>query len=77
MSYEQIQQYLDRVIPNKNIPCAIRVKGLFQYLKVRSVSKQNQPYLRLSEVVKTSLSLSYAMSKALSSDFACLTTCKE
>jgi acetolactate decarboxylase len=52
MNYEQIQQYLDRVISTKNIPCAIRVKGLFQYLKVRSVSKQNQPYLRLNEVVK-------------------------
>lgn len=53
MNYEQMQQYLDRILPTKNIPCAIKIKGLFQYIKVRSVPKQNLPYPRLSEVVKT------------------------
>lgn len=52
MNYEQMQQYLDRVLPTKNIPFAIRIKGVFQYLKVRSVPKQNLPYPRLSDVVK-------------------------
>lgn len=53
MNYEQMQQYLDRILPTKNIPYAIKLKGLFQYLKVRSVPKQNPPYPRLSDVVKT------------------------
>lgn len=53
MNYEQIQQYLDRILPTKNVPCAIRIKGLFQHLKVRSVPKQTPPYLRLNDVVKT------------------------
>lgn len=52
MNYQQMQQYLDQVLPTKNLPCAIRIKGLFQYLKVRSVPKQNPPYPRLNEVVK-------------------------
>ena len=36
-----------------NLPIAIRVRGLFSRLKVRSVPRQNKPYRALSEVVKT------------------------
>lgn len=52
MNYEQMQQYLDRTLTTRNIPCAIRVKGLFQHLKVRSVPEQAPPYPRLNDVVK-------------------------
>jgi acetolactate decarboxylase len=52
MNYEQLQQYLDRVLPTKNIPCAIRIKGFFQSIKVRSVPKQTLPYPHLNDVVK-------------------------
>lgn len=53
MNYEQMQQYLDQVLPTKNIPFAVKIKGVFLYLKLRSVPKQASPYPRLNDVVKT------------------------
>jgi acetolactate decarboxylase len=40
-------------IPNKNLPCAIKIKGSFPYVKTRSVPAQKKPYKTLAQVVKT------------------------
>jgi acetolactate decarboxylase len=40
------------LFPTKNILYAIRIDGMFRYLKTRSVPKQGKPYPRLAEVVK-------------------------
>ncbi|MCP6759065.1 MAG: acetolactate decarboxylase [Fischerella sp. CENA71] len=52
VNYEQMQLFLDRQLPSKNYPYAIRIQGTFPYLKVRSVPKQTPPYRPLVEVVK-------------------------
>ncbi|MBD2434758.1 MULTISPECIES: acetolactate decarboxylase [Fischerella] len=52
LNYQQMQQTLDRKLPSRNYPYAIRIQGTFPYLKVRSVSKQTPPYRPLVEVVK-------------------------
>jgi len=51
-SYEQLQQAIDRMLPTKNLPWAIKVEGVFEYVKTRSVPKQSRPYPKLVEVVK-------------------------
>lgn len=51
-NYNELQQYLDTSLPTKNIIYAIRIEGLFDYIKTRSVPKQNKPYPRLVEVVE-------------------------
>lgn len=51
MNYQELQQQLDAQLPTQNLPYAIRVRGIFPYLKVRSVPKQSLPYPLLSDVV--------------------------
>lgn len=48
-----LQAYIDEQLPTKNIAYAIKIEGLFSYVKTRSVPKQNKPYPVLSEVTKT------------------------
>ncbi len=52
LSYGQLQEFLDSVIPTENIFYAIRVDGTFSYMKTRSVPAQQKPYPLLAEVVK-------------------------
>ena len=51
MNYQELQQQLDARLPTQNLPYAIRIQGIFPYLKVRSVPKQSLPYPPLSNVV--------------------------
>ena len=51
-SYEQLRGHLDNLLPTKNIFYAIKIEGVFEYIKTRSVPKQNKPYPPLVEVVK-------------------------
>jgi acetolactate decarboxylase len=52
VDYNQLKQYLDNLLPTKNIFYAIKIEGVFRYIKTRSVPKQNRPYPPLVEVVK-------------------------
>ncbi len=49
--YAGLQQFLTRQLPSLNLCYAIRVDGLFPWVKVRSVARQNRPYPPLSEAV--------------------------
>jgi acetolactate decarboxylase len=51
--YEQLTGYLDNLLPTKNIFYAIKIEGVFEYIKTRSVPKQNKPYSPLVEAVKS------------------------
>ncbi len=51
MNYQQLQQQINKKLPSANLPYAIRLKGNFPYLKVRSVPKQTPPYQPLKDVV--------------------------
>ncbi|MFB3895419.1 MAG: acetolactate decarboxylase [bacterium] len=53
MDFQQLEQYLDTIIPTPNIFYAVKIDGRFAYLKTRSVPKQTPPYLPLAEVVKS------------------------
>ena len=53
MNCTELKTYIDKHLPTKNIAYAIKVEGLFSYVKTRSVPKQNKPYPLLTEVVKT------------------------
>ncbi len=52
MDWDQLLTYLDSVLPTENIPFAIKIEGTFDYMKTRSVPRQNKPYPRLLEVLK-------------------------
>ena len=52
MDYEGLKNYLDETISDKSIFYAIKIEGTFNYIKTRSVPKQQEPYPPLVEVVK-------------------------
>lgn len=52
MDYEGLKSYLDEAIPDKGIFYAVKIEGVFPYIKTRSVPKQQEPYPPLVEVVK-------------------------
>jgi acetolactate decarboxylase len=53
MDCTELKAYIDDKLPTKNIAYAIKINGLFSYVKTRSVPKQSKPYPVLAEVVKT------------------------
>jgi acetolactate decarboxylase len=52
MDYADLCTYLDRIVGDANVCHAVRVDGLFHYVKTRSVPRQRKPYPPLVEVVK-------------------------
>jgi acetolactate decarboxylase len=52
LDFQGLIKYVDDQIPTKNIFYAVRVDGLFKYVKTRSVFKQQKPYPRLTEALK-------------------------
>ncbi len=52
MDMKHLQEYIDTLLPTKNIFYAVKVEGLFDYVKIRSVPPQKKPYVPLSEAVK-------------------------
>lgn len=47
-----LSKAIDAIIENKNIIYAVRIKGRFDYIKTRSVPRQERPYRPLVEVTK-------------------------
>ena len=52
VNYEQLKSTLDGVIPTENIFYAVKIDGVFNYIKTRSVPGQKKPYPPLVDVVK-------------------------
>lgn len=52
MDCEQLKEYLDSLLPTENIPYALKIEGRFNYVKTRSVPRQNKPYPRLLDVLE-------------------------
>lgn len=52
LTYNQLNEFVDQLIPSKNIFYAIKVEGKFERVVTRSVPKQAKPYPDLIEVVK-------------------------
>ncbi len=52
MNFEELQKYLDKMLPTANIFYAIKIQGMFSYMKTRSVPAQQKPYPPLAEVTK-------------------------
>jgi len=50
---QELEKVLDEHVPTANLMYAVRVTGQFEYIKVRSVPRQEKPYPRLAEVAKT------------------------
>ncbi len=52
LSYADLSRYLDKLLSSRNIFYAVKISGLFKYVKTRSVPKQAKPYPGLDQAVK-------------------------
>ncbi|MCP8320106.1 MAG: acetolactate decarboxylase [archaeon] len=52
LNYTQLKHYLNDLLPTENMIYAFKIEGSFDYIKTRSIPKQNKPYPPLVEVLK-------------------------
>lgn len=52
-SFAELQELLDARLPTPNLCYAIRITGIFSYVKTRSVPRQTRPYPKLADVVSS------------------------
>ena len=52
MTLDDLTKHIDGMLPSRNLPFAVRVRGRFRYVRTRSVPRQRRPYPRLLDVVK-------------------------
>ena len=50
--YEQLKEYVDGMLPSRDIFYAIKIEGDFEYIRARSVPAQSKPYPSLDEALK-------------------------
>jgi acetolactate decarboxylase len=44
LNFQQLLDYIDRLLPSPNLSYALRIEGLFPYVKARSIPRQQKPY---------------------------------
>lgn len=71
MNYEQLEEFLDGILPTRNIFYAIRIEGTFSYMKTRSVPGQEKPYPPLVEVTKNQPIFEFSNVKGTIAGFRC------
>ena len=52
MNFRQLLDYVDRLLPSPNLPYAVRIEGLFPYVKTRSLPRQPKPYPPLAQAAE-------------------------
>ncbi len=52
LNYSELTAYIDKVLPTENAIYAIKVGGIYDYAKTRSVPVQTKPYPPLAEAIK-------------------------
>ena len=70
-SYEQLQQSLEKLLPNRNIFYVFKIQATFNSLKVRSTAKQEKPYPGLAVVVKNQSTFEFKNIKGTLLGFRC------
>ena len=52
MTFDELKARIDKMLPSRNVFYAIRVDGLFSYMKTRTVTRQKKPYPPLMDAIK-------------------------
>ena len=66
MNFQQLLDYVDRLLPSPNLPYAIRIDGVFPSVKTRSIPRQQKPYPPLARRPKSRRCLNLPTSRASS-----------
>jgi acetolactate decarboxylase len=57
--YSTLCHYMDSVVARNNTVLSVRVDGVFDWIKLRSVPPQTKPYQKLSKIVETQPTFEY------------------
>ena len=71
ISFDSLEKKIDSLIPTENIFYAIKITGVFEKVKTRSVPEQNKPYKSLTEIVKTQPTFEFTDVKGTVIGFRC------
>ena len=71
LDQKQLEQYLDDLLPTNNIFYAVKIEGIFKYIKARSVPRQSKPYPPLVEAVKNQSIFEFHNVKGTIAGFRC------
>ena len=71
LNYQQLLDYVDRLLPSLNLPYAIRIDGLFPSVKTRSVPRQQKPYPPLAAAAEKQAVFELANVKGVIVAFRC------
>lgn len=52
LNCQQLKTYLEKLLPSPNLIYALRIEGVFPYVKARSIPRQRQPYPPLVAAAK-------------------------
>lgn len=52
LSFSELENFINKVLPSKNIICAIKIEGLFKNIQYRSEKKQIAAFTNLNDVLK-------------------------
>ncbi len=71
MTYDQLEKAIDDMLPTKNTFYAIKIEGVFNYVKTRSVPIQQKPYIPLLDVIKNQVFFEFENIKGTLVGFRC------
>lgn len=60
LSYKSFKDFIDSLLPTKNIIYAIKIEANFKWIKVSSVHKQIKPYRSLEEIFEETVRYEYS-----------------
>lgn len=60
LNFKSFKEYIDSLLPTKNIFYAIKIEGNFKWIKVRSVHKQTKPYRSQEEIHDETVKYEYS-----------------
>lgn len=59
-NFSDFEKLTSEILPNRNLPVAIHLRGKFKTLNARSVPVQQKPYRPLAEVTKTQVEFAFS-----------------
>jgi len=71
LNYQQLLDYVTKLLPSPNLPYAIRVDGLFTSVKARSIPRQQKPYPPLAQAAEKQAVFELANVKGVIVAFRC------
>ncbi|SJL82751.1 acetolactate decarboxylase [Vibrio palustris] len=60
MTRSEVHDLIDKMVPSDNIFCAVRIDGVFDFVRTRTVPKQTPPYRPMLEAIKAQPTFSFA-----------------